>query len=201
MVNDSLNIIQFHQYLPDTLRILESASTSSSYIKPEYLGLIGVIIGAVISYLGNLLLSNRQVKNEIKKTFFEKRLSLYSKIVEVSWEGRSVVVFKDEEGAFPRAYKKFENVKGWLNSMVEIMDKNIFLLDRKTYNSFLELNKLLLSHIKEFSPDEKEEIGDGKTRDFGRKHNDEIQKYVAEFVMAARNYMNNKYSLDLEDFI
>jgi hypothetical protein len=200
MICDSIQIIQ---NLPDTIKFINADPHFQPILRPEYFGLIGVVIGAIISTAGSFLLANRQSKIQIKNTFFLKRWEVYSKISEMSWEGYSIKNrnTKDEAGDYPSAYDSYEGLRNWLNSMVEVIDKNRFLLDQKTYSKFNLLNWKLLEHLRELKIEKDIDIRDKNTRIIGRKNVSEIQQYSESFVDAARQYMKKTYNLNLEKVI
>jgi hypothetical protein len=200
MTHDS---IVFILSIPDTIKVLNTDSNVSTVLKPQYIGLIGVIIGALISIIGNYLLANRAAKIQIKNTFFQKRLEIYTKITELSWEGYSVKVRheKGEEGDYPIAYDSYEDLRKWINSLVEIMDKNRLLLDQGTYNQFIVINHKLLEHLREIKEFSNIDNIDIETRKIGRKNVNNIQQLCESFVDSARKYMKKTYDLNLEKVI
>jgi hypothetical protein len=185
---------------PDTLTILNVGTSSQPLLRPEYLGLVGVFLGAIISTVGGLLLARVQARIQIKNTFFQRRLDVYTKIAEMSWEGYSVINrnVPDEQGDYPQAYDSFKRLRNWLNSMVEVIDKNRFLLDQTTYTKFNQLNWKLLKHIKILKAYKGGKVQDKECRVLGRKSVRDIQQLSEAFVDAARQYIKNTYKLDLE---
>jgi hypothetical protein len=186
--------------LPDTLNIVNVTSSAQPLLRPEYLGLIGVFLGAVISTVGGLLLARVQARIQIKNTFFQRRLEVYTKIAEMSWEGYSVINrnVPKEQGEYPQAYDSFNRLLNWLNSMVEVIDKNRFLLDQTSYTRFTQLNWKLLEHIKTLKAHKNAKVRDNECRKLGTKSVGEIQQLSEAFVDAARQYMKKTYRLDLE---
>jgi len=200
LISDTINITQC---IPDILKIAVVDNQQQPFIRQEYLVLIGVVLGAVISIIGNIVLANIQARIQIRNTFFQKRLEIYSKLAEMSYEGYSVINRnnKDEKGDYPKAYDSYEKLKNWLNSMVEIIDKNRFFIDQNTYNQFNKLNWKLLEHVWEIKQIDDIDLRDKKTRLIGRKNVNDIQILTENFVEASRIYMKKTYKLDIEKAI
>ncbi|MGD0338238.1 MAG: hypothetical protein ABSB78_05565 [Bacteroidota bacterium] len=189
--------------IADTLKVINLTHTPQPIIPLEYLGLLGVILGAIISIFGNLLLSNNNAKVQLKSVLFQRRLDVYTKIVELSWEGYSVVedIINGKKVNYPRAYSTFNSLHKWLNSMVEVMDKNRFLLDQSTYTNFNHLDWKLLEHVNQLKIIGNEKQRDMEARIIGVNNVGEIQKLTEEFVGAARLYMNRKYNSGFEKVV
>jgi hypothetical protein len=62
---------------------------SASFVDPQLLGLIGVVTGALIAILGNLILSKRQAAFTIQKEMFIRRLDVYVKMIALLWGGKT----------------------------------------------------------------------------------------------------------------
>jgi len=189
----------FVNALPDTLRIINL--TAPPLIPTEYLALIGVILGASISIIGNLMLAKRQGRIQIQNTFFSRRLDVYVKLAEMSWEGYSVWVKSDPgeaAGAYPQAYDTFQHLRDWLNGMVELTDKNRLLLDQSTYTAFTSLNHKILQDIDTIRSLSQPPTIDWHTRDVGRKNVGDIQKLSEGLVEAARKYIGKTYKVKIE---
>jgi hypothetical protein len=196
-MNDTL---QAFVNLSDTIKVVTLSQSTQPFIRLEYLGLLGVILGAIISTIGNLILSKRNAKIQIKSVLFQKRLDVYTKIVELSWEGYSVVedFIDNKKVNYPQAYKSPTKLLKWLNSMVEVMDKSRFLLDQATYTKFNHLNWKLLEHINLLKQYKNKKIRISETKKLGVSCVGEIQNLTEEFVDAARQYMNKKYDVGFE---
>ena len=185
--------------LPDTLRLVNL--TTPPLIPTEYLALIGVIFGASISILGNVMLAKRQARIQIQNTFFSRRLEIYIKLSELSWEGYSVRLKSDlgeEEGVYPQAYDTFQHLRDWLNSMVELTDKNRLLLDQSTYTAFTRLDHKILQDLDKIRSLSQPATIDWYTRSVGRKSVPDIQKLSEELVDATRKYIGKTYKVKIE---
>ncbi len=194
------NSIFLFDSLNDTLMILNVGTQTDSILNPAYIAFIGVIIGAVLSLLGNLLLVKHQSKTQRRNTFFQKRLEIYSRIIEISWEVYTVRTRfeKSEEGEYPHAYDSYESLRIWLNSIVQIVDKNVLFLDQKTYDNFLKINWKVLDHMREISQEKDPAMLDKKTREIGRKNLNEIQDISKAFIDTIRLYLKETYKIELE---
>jgi hypothetical protein len=196
MISDS---IIFVSTLPDTLRIVNLSPPP--LVPTEYLALLGVILGASISIIGNLMLAKRQARNQIQNTFFSRRLEVYIRLAEISWEGYSVRVKSDpgeEEGVYPQAYDTFQHLRDWLNSMVELTDKNRLLLDQSTYTAFTSLNHKILLDLDKIRSLSQSNTIDWQTRSVGRKSLPDIQKLSEALVDATRRYIGKTYRVKVE---
>lgn len=167
------------------------------------IGAIAALMGVIISIFGNWIVGNnlakRQAFVEIRKNLFNRRLDIYLKLTEMLWQGYSVIVVTDNNGKrniFPKAYNNLEELKKWLNSLVELFDRNRLLLDQKTYTAFDNgLNQKLLNDIetiKEKGPSEKE------CRKIGEETKEEMQRFVEEIFDSSRKFIKSKYKVDLE---
>ena len=134
---------------------------------------------------------------------YSKADNVYTKIVELSWEGYSVIEVEIEGKKlnYPLAYKKYQSLRKWLDSMVEIMDKNRFLLDQSTYTKFNFLNWKLLDHINQLKKIKNIKKHNQQTRIIRVFNVNELQKLTEEFVDAPHQYMNKKYDLGFEKVV
>lgn len=189
--------------LPDTLRIINISPPTS--IPGEVYVIIGVVIGAVLSVVSGILIAKFQARIQIKTAFFARRLEVYVKIAEMSWEGYHVLLKsgpREQKGAFPKAYHTFEGLRSWLNSIAEVIDRNRFLLDQETYRAFEGLNKKILEHINQIGTSGLRREGlNLMCRNLGRASVGEIQRLSESFVDAARRYIRSKYGVDVEKVV
>ena len=184
--------------LPDTLKILNLSPTP--LIAPEYLGLLGVLVGASISFLGNWALAKRQAHIEIQRVFFLRRIEVYVKLAELVWEAHSVQIndVPDESPvAYPIAYDSFEKLKGWLKNTVAFVDKSFLLLDQNTYDAFIALDKQVVDHLKELKLSSTADTVDVATRNLGRDQAGHIQDLVSKIMESIRHHMRQRHGVDL----
>ncbi len=184
--------------VPDTLKLINISSHPT--IPTEYLALLGVILGASISIVGNLLLAKRQARIQIQNTFFTRRLEVYIKLAEMSWEGYSTKVRTEssEKIIYPQAYDSFQHLLDWLEAMVELIDKNRLLLDQETYRKFNALNQKIIEDADEIRAVSETSNIDLHTRKIGAISTSAIQHLSEELVNATRNYIKKTYKVDLE---
>ena len=196
MIQDSTIIVST---LPDTLRIINLSTPP--LIPTEYLALMGVVLGASISIIGSLMLAKRQARIQIQNTYFSRRLEVYIKLAEISWEGYSVRLKSEvgeEQGIYPQAYDTFQHLRDWLNSMVELTDRNRLLLDQSTYRAFTDLNRRILEDLDKIRSLSSESRTDWHTRSVGRKSVHDIQKLSEALVDAIRRYLAKTYKVKIE---
>lgn len=184
--------------VPDTLRILNLSPGPN--IPLEYLGLLGVLLGASITFFGNWILAKRQVRIEIQRAFFLRRLEVYVRLAEIIWEVHSVRV-KDASAepidAYPQAYESFERLKDWLGDTVAHVDKNRLLLDQKTYDAFIALDKKIVEHLKQLKASSSSEIIDSATRNLGRKEVENLQQLATKIMESISRYIRGEYQVSV----
>jgi len=179
----------FHT-LKDTLKVLNISPSYS--LAPEYIALIGVVLGALLAIGGNILLAKYQARVEIQKSFFNKRLDIYIKISELNWQTYHVTQkIEESQDCFPTAYKTFKNLREWNNNISQHIDRNRFLIDEITYKAFDNLNNLILSSINQLKALNLQgnEL-DIECRKLGIEKCGEVQKLSEDFIDSARKYIN-----------
>ena len=163
-MNDSSMVMQA---LRDTLRIINISP--SPLIAHEYAVLLGVIVGASIAIVGNLLLAKRQAHYQIQNTLFLRRLEVYLKFTELLWSGgiRQHTPPSSKEEPVPIPYTSNKHLSEWLNTLTSYVASNIMLLDDKTLRHFEKLNKKVLADLKQISESSSSDNIDERTRFIG----------------------------------
>ena len=115
------------------------------------------------------------------------------------WQGYSILVKTDNNGkrhVFPKAYENLEELKKWLNSLVEIFDRNRLLLDQETYSAFdNNLNQKLLKDIQTIKEkDSSEKV----CQCIGTETQGEVQQFVEKIFDSSRNFIKLEYKIRLQ---
>lgn len=184
----------------DTLKIINLSPSSG--IPKEYLALLGVVLGALLSVGGSMISAFWEARVQIKNSFFMKRLDVYMKLAELCSDLISTMQNPgkgENDEKYPCAYHSSEGLKTWLNTMVEFMDKNRFLIDNTTCQCFKPLNCKLIETLKEIrlagAVDEQADI---LCRDIGRRNLNNVQSLARDFFNCAGTYISNTYNVDIE---
>jgi hypothetical protein len=183
--------------LPDTLRIL-NLNTGPTF-GPEYFALLGVIVGVLITFLGNWILAKRHVHLEFQKALFNRKLDIYLKVTELLWpfavKQYRKGVGKDE--AVPRPYDSYKNLTGWINELTDFVNLNRLLLDESILGHFGKLNALVIADINDIAEKHAPEERDAATRTAGRASADVIRLLCVDIHNAAWEYFKRQYKVEL----
>ena len=189
--------------LKDTI-IVMSLSRSNS-IPIEITAPAAALFGVIISILGNYLvganLTRRQVKVEIQKTLFLRRLDVYLKLSELLWLGYSTSIDNLDKPMFPRAYHTDNDLRQWLNDMAEFTDKNRMLLDQDTYHAIDSLAIRINSDLHQLLPQLANPQINNITHDLGRASLFDVQTLSEKAMAAARIYISSNYDVHMETVI
>lgn len=178
--------------------------SSSPIIPSELIGIFGVMLGVLLSYIASLFLEKQKSKIAIKRDFFSKRFEAYNEIMKLLYKGYSAIETVGIGGStttYPKAYNTFESLNEWLNSMVEFIDKSLLFIDQNTYRKFNELNWKILEHIKKIKARPGNSDQDIFTRNIGVNELAIIQDLTKNVMRAIRNYLNDSYKLKTEEVI
>lgn len=184
----------------DTLLIKNISDTPS--IPIEIVGLLGVILGGIISFITSLILETQKSKIAIKRDFFSRRFEAYNDIMKLVYKGYSVIEKTSNEESsniFPKAYETFEGLREWLNTMVDFVDKSLLLIDQDSYQKFNELNWKILEHIRDIRVNTDDNNRDLYTRNLGRRDVSIIQSHTKAVMDSIRNYLNKIYNIKVEE--
>lgn len=194
---DSLNSSKI---ILDTIFVKNLSTTQS--IPVEIIGLLGVIIGGIISFATSLIIEKQKTKIAIKRDFFSRRFESYNDIMKLVYKGYSVIekTHPDESlKIYPKAYDTFEGLRDWLNTMVDFIDQSLLLIDQNTYRKFSELNRNILEHIRIITSNPDENNRDLFTRNLGRDKVEVIQTLTKNVMDAIREHLNNTYKIKIEE--
>jgi hypothetical protein len=193
-MNDSTAVMQSVQ---DTLRILNLSPSPT--IAPEYVGLLGVVLGASIAILGNLLLARKQAQFQIQNTLFLHRLGVYLKFTEMLWPAgiRQHEPQSSEEGSFPVPYTSNKRLSEWLNTLTTYVSSNRMLLDEKTLREFERLNQKVLRDLKQISESSTAQNIDERTRIIGLQSSATIYELCKEAHNSSWDYFKKTYKVEL----
>jgi hypothetical protein len=192
--------------LPNMIDTLQTISSSTRQAIPiEFIGLIGVVLGSLISIVGNMLVGKAMVRRqaivEIQKSLFLRRLDLYVRLAELASTGYTVARIGNARkgGVFPKPYSTRENLNHWNKQLVTFADTNMLLLDADTYKKLDELNRRLLADLGQI-PKSSDKV-DILTRDMGQKSCSEIQSHCRTLIESARTHIEHKYRVTLEKVV
>jgi hypothetical protein len=193
-MNDST---AFMQSLPDTLRVMNISQNPS--IPAEYVGLLGVVIGASIAILGNLLLAKRQAHFQIQNTLFLRRLEVYLKFIELLWPGGILQhqPASSKTGSFPIPYTSNKRLSEWLNTLTNYVSSNRMLLDENTLRNFEKLNQRVLEDLKHISDSSTSDSIDERTRSIGLQSAATIHELCKEAHNSSWDYFKKTYRVQL----
>lgn len=185
--------------LLDTLHVDNVVKDQSLYeMLAPWMALIGAAIGFLGSFFAQWYFQKVQNGFEIQKELFSTRLSIYRQISECLWEIYSVKIDMDKPTQpYSKAYDSLETLRIWLRNSVELYDRNRILLDTGSYSEFENLNRIILTHIRE-AEGHMEPAGSIVLQNIGRKSVGELQAHVNKILESIVKFMKEKYKVELD---
>ena len=183
--------------LSDTLN---TVGISSKAILPgEYLGLIGVVLGVLISILGSWLLAKRQADLQIKNSLFLRRLDTYLKFMELIWPGGVRKLWKGRtlENSILTPYASNKDLSKWLYDLTDFVSKNSLIIDNNTLKLFAELNAKVLEDLDTIASNTPKEDLDNKTIDVGLQSAKIVSRLCFDIHNSAWDYFKKEYNVTL----
>jgi hypothetical protein len=181
---------------------LSAVASSSRSIPTEFIALIGVIVGGLISLIGSLLAQKRQPRIQLQQDFFSRRLDVYLKTIELLWRGQN---YTRTGGApesvtpHPNAYDSYQSLVDWTNSLSEYSSSHRLLIDELTLAKLEALNAKTMSDLAEISSTKAstEATLDKRTQKLDRESLDEIMRLCDAIDDTARSYLKSTYKIDV----
>jgi len=184
-------------FIPDTLRVISISSGSGAFDKilPLVAVLIGAITGGLITYMTGRTLAKQNTRSQLAMALFSKRLDVFTRLSEIAWEGHNFELKKapgETREGYPIAYRSFEALREWNNTLSNGMDRNAFFVTKAVGDAFQPLSDILVKHLDELTsngspgPDL-----DLKCRNVGRRSLKEVQELTLSFIQSLRSELDN----------
>ena len=105
------------------------------------IGLIGVILGGVITFFSNFWLKKKDFKNEISKEYYKEKRSVISKALEMVYDYEKEIktlfgYYEDENGIPEKEINKEDVFEKYLSSLITYLNVNRIYLEKDTLKKF-----------------------------------------------------------------
>ena len=168
-------------------------------LAPEYLALLGVLFGAGVTLIGNLLLEKRRSHNEIEQTLFLHRLEIYSKLTELMWPSATVGRGPTSlpQSGLIKAYTSNHALVEWLNRTTNFVTSKRLLIDDQTLEAFSRLNQRVLTDLNQISEMAMPADIDERTRQVGFQSIHDVAELCSDVHNRAWDFFRKTYRVKL----